>query len=113
VSLTDAVRALRHIIAPAPTNGDTEIDTTALTGPLNITTPHPTPNREITADIGQALHRPMLFTAPAPALRLALGGFAEGILMSQRVIPTRLLASGFTFAHPTFPESLASALTAP
>ncbi|HEV2347358.1 MAG TPA: TIGR01777 family oxidoreductase [Actinocrinis sp.] len=117
ISLTDTVRALRHIIAPttpaanAPT--PSAPDTSALTGPVNVTTAHPARNREITADIGRALGRPMLFTVPAPALRLAIGGFAEGTLMSQRIIPARLLASGFIFTHPTFPESLASALTVP
>lgn len=99
VSITDTVRALRHAI-----------DTAALSGPVNVTSPHPTQNAEITADIGRALHRPMLFTAPASALRLGLGGFSEGILMSQRVVPARLLASGFEFRHPTFPEALASVL---
>jgi len=102
VSLTDTVRALRHII-----------DTDSLSGPVNVTTPNPAVNSEITADIGRALNRPMLFAVPGFALRTVLGGFAEGILMSQRVIPPRLLASGFTFQHPTFPEALASALVAP
>lgn len=98
VSLTDTVRALRHII-----------DTEELAGPVNVTTPNPTVNSEITADIGRALGRPMLFAVPGFALRTALGGFAEGILMSQRVIPSRLLAAGFAFRHPTFPEALAAA----
>lgn len=102
ISLDDTIRALRHVI-----------DTDAVTGPVNVTTPHPTPNREITADIGRAVRRPMLFAVPGPALRVVVGGFAEGILMSQRVVPSRLLESGFTFAHPTFPEALASALAAP
>lgn len=101
VSLTDAVRALRHVI-----------DTDSLSGPANVTTPNPTINSEITADIGRAVNRPMLFTVPGAALRVALGGFSEGILMSQRVVPTRLVASDFTFAHPTFAESLAAALAA-
>ena len=102
VSLTDAVRALRHII-----------DTGSLSGPVNVTTPNPTVNSEITADIGRAVSRPMFFAVPGFALRLVLGGFSEGILMSQRVVPPRLLASGFTFAHPTFAEALASALSTP
>jgi uncharacterized protein (TIGR01777 family) len=102
VSLADAVRALRHAI-----------DTDAVNGPINVTTPHPARNAEITADIGRAVNRPMLFTVPGFALRTALGGFAEGVLMSQRVIPPRLLESGFTFAHPTFPDALAAALAAP
>jgi uncharacterized protein (TIGR01777 family) len=99
VSLDDAIRALRHIV-----------DTPALAGPVNVTTPNPAPNSEITAAVGRALGRPMLFAVPGFALRLALGGFAEGILMSQRVIPARLLESGFTFAHPTPETALAAAL---
>lgn len=99
VSLTDTVRALRHAI-----------DTEALSGPANVTTPHPDTNAAITAEIGRALDRPTRLAVPAPALRIALGGFSEGILMSQRVIPARLLESGFEFQHPTFPDALASAL---
>ncbi len=99
VSLTDTIRALRHAI-----------DTEALSGPVNVTTPNPATNAEITGDIGRALNRPMRLAVPAAALRAALGGFSEGILMSQRVIPARLLESGFEFRHPTFPEALASAL---
>lgn len=99
VSLTDTVRALRHAI-----------DTDALNGPVNVTTPNPATNAEITADVGRAVNRPTPLAVPALALHLALGGFAEGILMSQRVIPARLLESGFEFRHPTFPEALASAL---
>lgn len=102
VSLTDAVRALRHII-----------ETDQLSGPVNVTTPNPARNSEITADVGRALSRRTPFAVPGAALHVALGGFAEGILMSQRVIPPRLLNSGFTFAHPTFPEALAAALVTP
>ena len=99
VSLTDTIRALRHAI-----------DTDAVNGPVNVTTPHPETNAAITAEIGRALDRPTRLAVPAPALRVALGGFSEGILMSQRVIPTRLLESGFEFKHPTFPDALAAAL---
>lgn len=99
VSMTDTIRALRHAI-----------DTDGVSGPVNVTTPHPATNAEITADVARALNRPARLTVPAAALRVALGGFSEGILMSQRVIPARLLESGFEFRHPTFPEALADAL---
>ncbi len=71
-----------------------------LEGPVNLTAPHPATNREITQQIAQAYRRPALLPAPAPALRLALGGFAEEILRSQRVVPRALLDSGFTFTYP-------------
>jgi len=99
ISLPDTIRALRHIV-----------DTPALEGPVNITSPNPVTNREITAAIGEAVHRPTLLAVPGFALRLALGGFAEGILMSQRVIPQALTESGFTFAHPTPAAALRAAL---
>ncbi|MBS2962933.1 TIGR01777 family oxidoreductase [Actinocrinis puniceicyclus] len=99
VSRTDAIRALRHIV-----------DTGTLGGPVNVTAPNPERNSEITAEIGRAVRRPMLLAVPGPALRVALGGFAEGVLMSQRIVPARLLASGFEFRHPGFPEALAAAL---
>jgi uncharacterized protein (TIGR01777 family) len=99
VSQADAVAALRHIAA-----------TDAVAGPVNITTPNPATNSEVTAVIGRALHRPTVFAVPGFALHLAIGGFAEGILMSQRIVPSRLLASGFTFAHPTIDAALNAAL---
>ncbi|MGW2517335.1 TIGR01777 family oxidoreductase [Streptomyces sp. NPDC001617] len=99
ISLSDTVRALRHLI-----------DTESVTGPVNMTTPHPATNREITAAVGSALHRPTILAVPAFALRLVLGEFADGILMSQRVVPSRLLDSGFEFEHPTFEAALASAV---
>ncbi|MET7474077.1 TIGR01777 family oxidoreductase [Streptomyces sp. NPDC005648] len=99
ISLSDTVRALRHLI-----------DTESVTGPVNMTTPNPATNRDITAAVGGALHRPTVLPVPAFALRLVLGEFADGILMSQRVLPTRLLDSGFVFEHPTFEAALAPAV---
>jgi NAD dependent epimerase/dehydratase family enzyme len=57
------------------------------------------------------VHRPAPFIVPAPALRLALGEFAdEGALVSQRVLPDRLTKAGFTFRHPDIDTALASVL---
>ncbi|MFG2221831.1 TIGR01777 family oxidoreductase [Streptomyces sp. NPDC048644] len=89
ISLRDHIAALRHLI-----------DTEALTGPVNLTAPEPVTNREVTAVMGRVLHRPTPFPVPAPALRLALGEFAGDVLGSQRVIPRRLLESGFRFTDP-------------
>jgi NAD dependent epimerase/dehydratase family enzyme len=40
-------------------------------------------------------------------LRLYLGEFANDILGSQRVMPSRLLASGFVHEHDTLPKAVA------
>ncbi|MFJ8502830.1 TIGR01777 family oxidoreductase [Streptomyces avermitilis] len=99
ISLHDEVAAIRHVI-----------DTASLSGPVNLTAPTPLTNAEITAAMGRVLHRPTLFTAPAPVLRAALGDMAGDILGSQRVLPSRLLESGFAFAFPGIEEALRAAL---
>ncbi|MET9529156.1 MULTISPECIES: TIGR01777 family oxidoreductase [unclassified Streptomyces] len=98
IALHDHVAALRHIL-----------DTESLSGPVNLTGPQPVTNREVTAAMGRVLHRPTLFTAPAPALRIALGEFAGDVLGSQRVLPKKLLESGFTFAFPEIDEAIRAA----
>ncbi|MGW2561882.1 TIGR01777 family oxidoreductase [Streptomyces sp. NPDC001514] len=99
ISLDDEVAAFRHII-----------DTDTLSGPVNLTAPAPLTNHEVTAAMGRVLHRPTLFTVPPFALRIALGEFAEDVLGSQRVLPKKLLDSGFTFRHPSIDEAIRAAL---
>ena len=99
ISLHDEVAALRHLLF-----------TPSLSGPFNLTAPTPRTNREITAAMGRVLHRPTVFTVPAPALRLVLGGVAGDVLGSTRAVPSRLLESGFTFRHPEIDEAIRAAL---
>lgn len=77
---------------------------------MNLTAPQPLTNREVTAAMGRVLHRPTVLAVPAPALRLVLGEFAEDVLGSQRVLPARLLESGFAFRYPGIEESIRAAL---
>ncbi|MFF3390627.1 TIGR01777 family oxidoreductase [Streptomyces sp. NPDC002669] len=99
ISLHDEVAALRHIL-----------DTESLSGPVNLTGPDPVTNGEVTAAMGRVLHRPTPFAVPAPALRIVLGDFADDVLGSQRVLPGRLLDSGFVFAFPGIDEAIRAAL---
>jgi uncharacterized protein (TIGR01777 family) len=99
ISLHDEVAAIRHLI-----------DTSSVSGPVNLTAPTPLTNREITEAMGRVLHRPTVFATPAPLLRLALGDMSGDILGSQRVHPSRLLSSGFTFAFPSIEGALRAAL---
>lgn len=99
IALHDEVAALRHIL-----------DTESLSGPVNLTGPDPVTNAEVTAAMGRVLHRPTLLTAPAPALRIALGDFAQDVLGSQRVLPGKLLDSGFVFAFPGIDAAIRAAL---
>jgi NAD dependent epimerase/dehydratase family enzyme len=47
---------------------------------------------------------------PAPALKLVLGEMSGDVLGSQRVLPKRLLESGFTFAFPEIEGAIRAAL---
>lgn len=68
-----------------------------LDGAFNFSAPQPVRNGDMAKALGKALSRPTFVPAPAMMLRLALGEFAETLLVSQRVIPQRLLDAGFKF----------------
>ena len=77
------------------------IATPDLEGPVNGVAPQPARNADFARTLGRALHRPALLPAPAAPLRLALGAFADELLLKgQRVAPAAALASGFRFLHP-------------
>ena len=79
-----------------------------LEGPVNLAAPNPLSNAEFMQTLRKAWGIP--FGLPATTWMLELGAFVlrsetELILKSRRVIPTRLLQSGFTFQFPTWAEA--------
>jgi uncharacterized protein (TIGR01777 family) len=100
VSMRDEVRALVFAL-----------ENDALRGPVNLTSPEPVTNAEWTDALGTALRRPTVLPVPAPVLRLAVGEFANlGALVSQRVLPQRLLDAGFSFELPVIDGALGAEL---
>ncbi len=96
IHLDDLVRLIAHAIA-----------TPDLAGPVNGVAPEPVRNTAFAQALGRALRRPALLPAPAAPLRLALGDFADELLLKgQRVTPRAALASGFRFAHPKLDDAL-------
>jgi uncharacterized protein len=82
--------------------------TPGLAGPVNAVTPNPVQNKEFTNVLAKSLRRPALFPAPAFALRLALGEMADALLLiSQRVMPSKLAAAGYPFLQPNLSNALA------
>ena len=87
------------------------IDSPLLTGPVNLTSPHPVTNAEFTRTLARNLHRPALLPAPAFALSLVFGPMAnEALLSSTRAIPAKLLDAGFPFAHASIDGALKQAI---
>jgi uncharacterized protein (TIGR01777 family) len=76
-------------------------------GPVNAVSPNPVTNREFSAALGRALHRPSWLPVPPLALRLALGKVAQVVRTGQRVLPKRAREWGFVHRHPTIDEALA------
>lgn len=82
-----------------------------ISGPLNLSTPNPIRNKDLAKAIGKALHRPSFMPAPGFMINLVLGEFGSVILKGQRVIPRRLLDSGFVFQYPEIDKALQSIIT--
>jgi uncharacterized protein (TIGR01777 family) len=77
-----------------------------VSGPLNAVAPNPVTNREFTAALARALHRPAFLPAPAFLLKAMFGEMACVLLESQRVIPRAALDAGFKFRHPELGAAL-------
>jgi uncharacterized protein (TIGR01777 family) len=89
----DVTRLFRHAL-----NDET------MTGIYNVVAPEPVTNRRLMQLLRKDLHRP--WAPPAPAFAAKLGGTVLGIpvepaLMSQRVEPSRVLETSFSYTCPT------------
>lgn len=100
IGLDDMVRLIAHAIA-----------TPDLAGAVNATAPHPVRNGEFAATLGRILGRPAVLPLPA-AILASVGGdmTRELLLASQRVLPAKVLTTGFTFTTPTLEAAVRSEL---
>jgi uncharacterized protein len=91
------------------------IDHPELSGPVNVCSPNPVPNAEFMRTLRNSLG--IRWGLPASEWMLELGALflqteTELILKSRRVVPHRLLASGFEFQFPQWFEAAAQLATA-
>ena len=80
-------------------------------GPFNVVSPNPATNAEFTRTLGKVLHRPTLFPAPPPVLKVALGEMARLLLTGQKAIPERLTQEKFEFRYPDLEQALAQSVS--
>jgi len=78
------------------------------TGPVNLASPNPLPNRDFMRALRAAWLVPI--GLPSPKFLLEIGAFllrteSELVLKSRRVIPTRLLDAGFEFLFSDWPTA--------
>jgi uncharacterized protein (TIGR01777 family) len=96
VVLDDVVGTIHHAL-----------ENDSVEGPVNVGSPNPMTNAEYTRVLGKVLNRPTVLPVPAPAIRLALGGIADALLLaSQRMEPAKLKETGYHFRHPELEGAL-------
>ena len=101
ISLYDEAAAIRHLL------------TSTLHGPVNLAGPTPATSDRMTRALAEAMKRWHLFALPEKLIGLGMGDAGRELLLaSQKVVPAKLLADGFTFRDRTVEEAIA-ALTAP
>lgn len=95
IDVDDLCRAVAEIVHDAN-----------IRGAVNVSSPQPVRNADFTRSLARALHRPAFLRIPKWLLRMILGDFADEALASQRVIPKKLLDSGFQFQFGALDDAL-------
>jgi len=98
ISLDDWVRIVHHLL-----------DKDQLSGPFNATAPNPVRQIDFADTLAKALRRPRFFRIPALILRALMGKQSALLLEGQKVLPERLIASGFAFQDPDLSDYMTEA----
>jgi uncharacterized protein (TIGR01777 family) len=99
IQLDDAISALLRCL-----------DDASLPEKVNICSPQPASNAEVSQAIAHALHRPDWLPAPAFGLKALFGEGADPILTGQYALPSVLQQVGFEFAHPQLEQAVRDSL---
>lgn len=95
ISLYDEAAAIRHLL------------TSKLSGPVNLAGPLPAVADQLTRRMAKQMKRPYLFVLPEKIISLAMGEAGRELLLSsQKMLPAKLLADGFTFRHRTVEDAV-------
>jgi len=82
------------------------LDSPAIKGAVNASSPHPETMIDFCRYLGKAMHRPSLFRAPGFLLRILFGEMADLILLGRKALPKKLQESGYVFQLPTVFDAL-------
>ncbi|MBI4403441.1 MAG: TIGR01777 family protein [Deltaproteobacteria bacterium] len=100
ISREDVINAIIHCL-----------NSTAISGPVNMVAPEPVTNEQFVRTLGQVLGRPTIMALPESILIFFLGEMADELCFaSQRAFPVRLQKDGFEFSHPSIRTALQSIL---
>lgn len=100
ISIDDEVAAIDHLLS------------SSVSGPVNLTAPHPVTQAEFTRVLARVLKRPAFVPVPPFGPKLLLGTeLANALLFTgQKVLPRVLLTDGYSFRHADLESALRSML---
>ena len=97
IHLTDMVGAIIHCI-----------DHPEVSGPVNMTAPHPVTHRAFADEVRNVTTTIMGTGMPGWLMRLMLGEMADELLLTgQRVVPSKLLSAGYQFQFGALSDAVA------
>jgi len=100
IALEDVVAGIDHLLK-----------TPSLTGPVNFTAPYPVTQNELIQTIVTLLHGKAPFRLSNKLVKLLLGEMGqEMVLASQKVVPQKLMVTGYSFVYPDLNKALAHLL---
>jgi uncharacterized protein len=83
-----------------------------ITGSSNLAAPETVQMKDFCTTLGRLLHRPSWLSIPEIALKTILGEMAGPLLLEgQRIIPKKLIDTGFKFQFPKLDDALLNILT--
>jgi len=96
ITLCDIKGAINHLL-----------EKTEISGPVNFVAPEPVLSKEFTKSLAEVLNRPHALAIPKWALEALLGQMADEVIFSSlRVVPTKLISSGYSFKDPHIKQAL-------
>ena len=82
------------------------LDNESLSGAINASAPNPVTMNEFAKTLGNVMNRPSFFRVPKFLLKIAVGEVTESITASMKVVPQKLLESGFRFKFENLKDAL-------
>jgi uncharacterized protein (TIGR01777 family) len=87
------------------------INNPEIQGAVNATAPNPVTNRDFSATLAAVLKRPDYLTMPSIMIKMLFGEMGEELLLQgQKVVPAKVLGSGFEFKYANLKAALKNIL---
>ncbi len=84
------------------------LDHNSIKGAVNVASPFPVTMKKFASLLGKTMKRPSAISVPSFVLKIMLGEMSEMLLGGIKIIPKKLIDSGFQFQYPELNKALES-----